>query len=146
MNKKESLAELRNAKAYLIKWKSQIMAFAWGMPVDPKHIPLVYTDGDYSEWFFNDGQAFQTLNSFDLVGPAIEECFSRFQILYTAVNTKADKAGLFESQAKLDAKRKEHIETVAHEVCHAIKNLVELTNRLEREANALSEEEFEKMI
>ena len=77
MDKKEALAELRNAKAYLIKWKSQIMAFAWGMPVDPKHIPLVYSDGDYSQWFYADGQAFEPLPTHHLIAPAIEECFSR---------------------------------------------------------------------
>lgn len=146
MDKKEALAELRSAKAYLIKWKSQIMAFAWGMPVDPKHIPLVYSDGDYSQWFYADGQAFEPLPTHHLIAPAIEECFSRFQALYLAVNSEPEKAGFFGSQAKLDAQRKEDIEKVAHTVCNAITNLIDLTNTLEKEAIALSEEAYEKMI
>ena len=146
MDKKETLANLRAAKSYLVQWKSHIQGFAWGMTVDPRYIPLIHTDGLYSKWFYTQAQGLKGLPSFDLIGPSIEACFDHFQKLYKVVKAEPKKAGLFGSQEKLDEQRKKEIELYADNVFACIKNLIDLTISLEKEASILSEEEFEKLI
>ena len=146
MNKKETIDNLRAAKSYLVQWKANIQGYAYGMQVNKSHLPLISTDSLYSKWFLNYGQALSSLPAFKHINTQLDICFSNFQDLYKLIETKPQKAGLFQSQAKLDAEREEQITRQAQHVFDSINLLIDYTLMLEKEASELTEEEFAELF
>lgn len=146
MNKKDTLNNLRSAKSYLVQWKAQIQGFAYGMPVNQSHLPLVSTDSLYSKWFLNHGQSLNILPSYNLIGRQLDICFTNFQELYKLVNEAPKKAGFLQSQAKFDKDREELIKRQSQHVFDSINLLIDYTAMLEEEAANLSEEQFAELI
>lgn len=146
MKKREALAHLREAKAYLVQWKSHIQGFTLGLPVDARHLPLIHTDSPFSKWFYNEAQEMHDLQGFDSIEMTILECFNRFQALHKLVKSEPEKGGLFTSQKKMADKRKKQIEEQAELVFTSIKDLIEYTKQLERAATKMPDEEFEQLL
>lgn len=146
MNKKDTIDNLRHAKSYLVQWKASIQGYAYGMPVNKTHLPIISTDSLYSKWFLNYGQALSVLPAFKNISSQLEVCFSAFQQLYKYVEQGPEKAGLFQSQTKLDKEREDEIARLAQMVFDSINQLISYTEMLEREAMQLTDEEFDNLI
>lgn len=145
MNKKETIDNLRAAKSYLVQWKASIQGYAYGMPVNRSHLPLVSTDSLYSKWFLGYGQSLNVLPSYKLINRQLDICFSNFQELYKIIEDEPDKAGVFQSKTKLKKQRDELIASQAQLVFDSINLLIDYTTTLEKEAMELSDEEFAKL-
>lgn len=145
-NKKQVLTYLRAAKSSHVQWRSHVQGFALGIPVDPRHLPLIHTDSLFGRWYYTEGQTLSNMPSYQSINTLLEEVHNRYMTLYQFVKAEPEKAGLFSSQEKLDNKRKQQIQTLLEEVFHSSKQLIDQTNQLEREAMQISEEEFEKLI
>lgn len=145
MNKKETIDNLRAAKSYLVQWKASIQGYAYGMPVNRSHLPLVSTDSLYSKWFLSYGQSLNILPSYKLINRQLEICFANFQELYKIIEDSPKKAGLFQSKAKLEKEREELIARQAQHVFESINLLIDYTLTLEKEALELTDEEFAEL-
>lgn len=146
MNKKAAIANLREAKASLLQWKSHVQGFALKLPVDARHLPLIVTDSLYGKWFYADGQSFRGLPEFDPIEATLQESFNRFQSLHRHVQSKPKSGSIFTSKAKAEAKHNQHTEELAQLVFSSINRLMENTKQLEKAATKLSDETFNTLF
>ena len=146
MDKTDALKNLRAAKSSLLKWKSHVQGYALGLPVDPRHLPMIHTDSPFAQWYYTDGQELTSLPSYDEINNYLEEAFERFRNLHKIVDTPPEKAGLFSSQEKLDAKRKKEVEQRLSDFFYSLQRLIEMTTHLEKEVMRLESQEFDDLI
>lgn len=146
MSKKEALSYIRSAKSSHVEWRSNVQGYVTGIHVDASKLPLIHTDSFFARWYYTEGQTFTHLTNYKAINLCLEEVFEKYRTLYKALHTPAKKASLFQSQKKIDAKRKEDINQLMQDVFNSSQKLIQATTQLENEIKQMSDEEFDKLF
>lgn len=148
MNKATVLSNLRAAKSSLVEWQSYVQAYASGLSVDTRHLPIISTDSRYGKWYITEASGLSWMDTYGEIYTPLQECFNRFQALHNEISNPV-QGGVI-SCAILMGKRKKvqksNIKTLSQNVYLSIDSLINITSRLEEEVNAMPAEQFKNRI
>ena len=146
MSKKEALSYIKSAKASHIEWRSNVQGYVSGMHIDASKLPLIHTNCIFAQWYYTEGQIFTHLSSYKAINLLLEDVFEKYRSLYRALHTPTKKAGLFQSQDKIETKRTDKINSLMQEVFNSSQKLIQATTTLEHDIKLLSDEEFDNLF
>jgi len=147
MNKTETLAYLRAAKKAHIKWRSYAQALHMGLPLDNSATPIISTECDFGEWYYEGGQELNYLESYRAIEKPHQDIHDIYMKMYQEKN-RTIKVGLFGSKDKAEKERAANLEILMQQMLTVSTDLLEKIAVLEEEICHMDEnceiEEYQK--
>lgn len=149
MDRKDLLARLRASRAAHIQWRSYAQGLLAGLPLEQEKVPVLHTDCRFGQWYYGDGQALAHLPTYQAIeGPhdtlhAIYACI--VETLFGERGRPGFLARLFGRTKSADARRQADAEALMDKLIGVSETLLAALDLLEKEINALSEEELQAL-
>ncbi len=145
MTKKNVLEKLRKAKLGHKRWISYAKAMHMGIEVDDKAIPMLETNCEFGKWYYNDGQVFSDLDSYQAIEGPHSLLHHTYMELYTVKNEPV-KSGFLKSKSKMENEKKTKLDTLMDQLMHISRILLENLKEFESDIKNMNEFEFNKLI
>jgi len=149
MEKKEMLSHLRAAKKAHIKWRSYAQAIHMGLPLDSSATPIISTECDFGDWYYDAGQELNYMASFRAIEKPHQDIHNIYMKMYQEKNREI-KVGLFGSKDKVEKEREAILESLMQQMLAVSTDLLEKIAILEEEICNIDEnceiEDYKKKI
>jgi hypothetical protein len=148
MDKKEIMNTLRGAKAAHMQWRARAQALVAGIPVNKDHVPVMYTDCKFGQWYYGEGQLLARFAAFK----AMEEPHEQLHLVYMEIFKHLFGDDERSGWAKLFGSRKRHRDQQLAAAAVLLPTLVGISQTLldtiallEHEIESASDEELSEL-
>jgi len=141
MTQQDFLNNLRGAKASHVKWHAQALALAMGFETGEESVPKLYNNCRFGKWYYGAGQFISNILSFVEIEPLHIELHNIYMEIYQT-HTEPAKKGLFESQDKVDKKKKTELESLTSRLKDVSISLIQKITEVENSILKMDNDEF----
>ena len=144
MTKQEIFEQIRKAKMGHKRWVSYAKAIHMGIPVDKNAVPMLETECGFGKWYYNEGQAFSGLSSYQAIEQPHAMLHNQYMRLFKA-RRKPRKTGLFVSKKMAIKEKNEGLDKMMDQLLQVSELLMQGLKDLEDDIKSMNDSEISKL-
>ncbi len=149
MEKKDIIWKLREARKSHKRWVSYALALIQGIPVEKDQVPVIATDCAFGQWYYGMAQSLKNLPSFQAIEAPHTELHDIYMEIFNLLFNQK-KGGFFSKlvgkSARIDEQNRKLAKEKYKQLDKVSKEILTRLESLEKEIQALSEDELQALI